>query len=127
MLQALIAYLFKISFTYPMVNFPLRITIQYLICGEMEASTLQLFWQTFVPFVTATAVACVVSDVAVVWGFIGALTRTIVFYFYPALLMLRSSKVGRLTTVECTLCWSLVGLAVVTTVFGVIGCIRNVL
>lgn len=126
-MQALLCYLLKIAVTYPFVNFPLRITVHYLLYGETPPTRTQHVTQTVTPFVLAAAIACFVHDVAVVFGFVGALTRTTVFFFFPALLMLRSVRTGPLTPCERVSCWALLACWAATTVFGLIGCIRNLL
>ena len=110
-----------------MMNFPLRVTLHYSVFGDSDTTTKQHVMETLIPFVLVTAVACFITDVAIVVSFVGAIARTAVFLLYPPLALLKCTKLSApVTNSERYLCYFLLTLWAVITVFGLIGCIRNV-
>lgn len=47
--QVNVCFLFTFTFTYPLLNFPMRICIHYLFYGETEATNIQHILETVLP------------------------------------------------------------------------------
>jgi Transmembrane amino acid transporter protein len=80
------SYLFKILFTYPMSNYPLRVTLHYLYRGETVTTPRQHVLETLLPFAIALVVGLFVRDVGFLFSFTGAIARTAIVFLYPCAL-----------------------------------------
>jgi amino acid permease len=116
---AVASFLIKFVFTYPMLNVPCRVTVHYLFCGETTATTTQHVLTTALPFLLSLAVACIVTDVGVLFSFIGALSRTSVFFLYPAALTLVSKSLVPLRRAQRLVCYLYLVLGSVCMLSGV--------
>ena len=92
-LQVTLGFLFTIVFTFPMINFPMRICIHYWLHGETEATPLQHFLETAVPFITTLLISLFVRDVGVVFSLVGSVETCSTFFLFPAAMFLRSTRV----------------------------------
>ena len=88
-----LCFLFTIVFTYPMMNFPLRISLHYLAFGETDTTNLQHLAETLLPLALALTGALTVKDVGVVFAVVGAIGTASTFFLFPTLLYLRSNKI----------------------------------
>ena len=120
-------FLVKVVFTYPIINFPFRTTLHYLLHGETPTSNKQLAAETIIPFVFCCFIACIVTNVATVFSFVGAVARTSVFFIFPAGAALASSRIERLTARERISCWLLVALGFLSMGLGVLSAVLKVL
>jgi uncharacterized membrane protein len=111
-------------------NFPLRVSIHFFAFGETgkEATLRQHVVETLIPFSVSLAVALVVTDVGILFSFVGALTRASMFCIFPATSVLRSRKLApHLTTWERIGCWLLLVLGAAVTVLGVFASVLKML
>jgi hypothetical protein len=100
----------KAIISYPLLHFPCRVTIHYLLYGEAVATTTQHFLETLGTWSISVIVACLVRDVAIVFAFVGAVARSSIFFLFPAGLLLRSGKVGSLSRSDRAMCYVVVAL-----------------
>lgn len=102
-----------------MSNYPLRVTLHYLIHGETETTNIQHLAETVAPFAVALCVGLLVRDVGFIFSFVGAVSRTSVFYLYPCALYLRCGKLGTLSRGHVWVCVSLAAFGCMVMVLGV--------
>lgn len=117
--------LVKIVVSYPTMNYPARVTLQDYVCEGKEPTASQHVCIIVIPWALCFAVACFVTDVASVLAFVGAVSRTSVFFLFPAMMMLRSHRIGCLSRSELLLCRALLVLGLVAMVLGVVSAARN--
>lgn len=91
--QVALCLLFTMVFAYPVMNFPLRISLHYLLWGETDATRAQHVFETAAPLVIVLCGALVVHDVGAVFAVIGAVQTTTVFFVFPCLMYLRSKHI----------------------------------
>lgn len=94
--QVILCYLIKMLFSYPLSNFPLRITIHYQLYGNAPPTWLQHTLETTIPLLVAGGVAVAVSDVSVLFSIVGAVARTSISFLMPAAMLIRAGGATRL-------------------------------
>ena len=88
--QVTACFLFVATVTIPIINFPLRVSLHYMIWGESSVSDFQLLLETVLPFGVALITAVFVTDVGLVFSFLGAVTAAATSFVYPGLLFAKS-------------------------------------
>ena len=109
-------YLLKTLTSYPLSNFPLRVTLHYALFRERPTTVVQHVLETVLPFAVALGIALVVTNVSVLFSFVGAVARTSISFLYPAAILLRSS--APVSGVDKALCWVVIVFGSVITVLG---------
>lgn len=126
-LQVVTCYLLKILTTYAMSNFPLRVTLHFLLFGETEATAVQNALETLVPFLVALLAGLLVTNVGFLFSFVGAVARSAVFFMYPCALYLRCSAVTDKGPAVRAACYALFGFGAVIMLLGVWSSLASVL
>lgn len=87
--QVIIGYLLKTMFSYPLANFPLRLSLLHLLRWG-EPSFLQHTLATLFSFSASLGLALLVGNVSFLFSFVGALARTSLSFLLPGALLLAS-------------------------------------
>ena len=74
-------------------NFPLRVTVRRLLFPDLPDTFVRRGIATLVPFLVCLTIALLVNDVGATFGFIGAVSRSSLFFTFPAALVLRSRRI----------------------------------
>ena len=102
------------------MNFPMRICIHYLACGESEATPTQHVLETITPLCLTLAGALVLTDVGSVFSLIGSVATSSIFMLFPAALYLKSAKVVEKPRWRILACYCVFAFGVLVMVLGVI-------
>ena len=119
-MQVIGCYLFKMLVSYPLSNFPLRVTLHYQVYKDAPATTVQHTVETLLPFIVSAGVAVAVSDVSILFSFVGAIARTVISFMFPAAMMLVSARHSAvfMSRLEAVLCYVVFAVGVVVMVLG---------
>lgn len=119
--QVIVGYMLKMVCSYPLSNFPLRVTIHYQVYKDAPASLGQHVAETLVPFVIAVGVALCVTNVSVLFSFVGAIARTSISFLFPAAIMWRAL---RLSTLDKCVCGVVAAFGAIVTLLGFAATVR---
>lgn len=120
-----LCFLFTLVFTYPVMNFPLRISIHYLAFGETDTSPGQHVMETLIPFVLCMAGAVYADDVGLVFSLIGSVATGAVFFLFPTAMYWRSSKIHTRPAAMLAACACVFALGTVVMICGLIAALAG--
>ena len=113
-------FLFTFTFTYPLMNFPMRICIHYLAFGESEATPTQHVLETILPLCCTLTGALLVTDVGIVFSLIGSIATSSIFLLFPSALYIRSRKVVVKPRAQIIACYCTFAFGMMIMILGVI-------
>ena len=119
--QVTACFLFVATFTVPMVNYPMRISLHYMVFGETKASELQHLVETVVPVGASLIISIFVDNVGLVFSFIGAVTACAISFIIPGILFLRSQRLKDRTAGDVAVAWGVFALGITVACVG-FGC-----
>lgn len=117
--------LFLMVFTYPVMQFPMRISIHYFLHGETDSTRLQHALETVVPLIIALLGAIALTDVGIVFTLIGALSTSSSFFLLPALMYLKTKKITARPQYAVVLCYFAMALGVVVLCCGFVATLTS--
>ncbi len=124
--QVTACFLFVAAFTVPMMNYPMRITLHFLLHGETESSHMQHVVESVTPVLSAFLVAMFVTDVGLVFSFVGSVAASSTCFLFPCALFLASRGVAKSRSVaDVALCCCVAAFGVVLLVLGVVAALQD--
>ena len=120
LMQVTLGFLLTIVFTYPMSNFAMRICLHYLLCGETQATTLQHFLETLLPFGVVLIGALYVTNLGIVYSLMGAVAACSFFLLFPTAMYLASKRLQARSTVSSVCAVATFAFGIVLLAFGVV-------
>lgn len=123
--QVNLCFLLTFTFTYPLMNFPMRICIHYLLYGETRATDSQHLVETVVPLCFVLAGALLLTDVGIVFSLIGSIATSSIYFIFPCLMFLKSSKVGVVALRSRVVVWCVLGFGLLVLVLGVVASVTG--
>jgi hypothetical protein len=121
--QVNLCFLFMFTFTYPLVNFAMRISIHYTLFGETNANQYQHVAETVIPLAIALAGALSFGDITLVFSLIGALGTASLYFLFPCTMFLASQKVHVTDRKQRLACIAVLCFGVIVSVCGVVAAI----
>lgn len=118
--QVNVCFLFTFTFTYPLVNFPMRICIHYLAVGETDATPLQHTLETVLPLCITLTGALLLTDVGIVFSLIGSIGTSSIFFLFPTSLYLTSKKVFEKPRAKLISCYAVFLFGLMVMILGVL-------
>lgn len=117
-------FLFVAVFTIPMMNFPIRVSLHYILYGETKRGEVAHVIESVLPLGAALLVAMVVTDVGLVFSFVGSVSAATTSFILPALLFLKSTKVAK-SGLEVLGAFAILAIGLVTFVAGIISAVKD--
>jgi hypothetical protein len=123
--QVALCMLFLMVFTYPVMQFPMRISIHYFLYGETDTTRLQHVLETAAPLAIALIGALYLTDVGVVFTLIGALTTSSSFFLLPAIMYLKTKTITLRPLYVVVLCYFSIVLGAVVLCCGFVATLTS--